>query len=317
MGLPLSEFLQKILMDRDKPVLVSVWMITFNHEKYIAQAIESVINQVTDFDFELVIGEDFSTDRTREICQAFQQKFPDKIKLLLHEGNVGIHQNIVLTLGACTGKYIAMLEGDDYWIDTLKLQKQADFLIAHPEFVMCYQKTLEIDEVFGKRKITNEDDNEVTGIEEILERGWFMRTGSLFFRNGIIQNWPSWFFLFSSTDYMLHILLAEHGKIGFLNETTSVYRRHEGGITQDFQDKLYAFNEKKLELLDIIDNYFQYRYHRQISIQKRSLYNSSFINKLKGMTRPYDFVHLLKLMPFISYSYLSKRLFAFLLKRSS
>jgi glycosyltransferase involved in cell wall biosynthesis len=302
-------------MNSQKPV-VSVWMITYNHEKYISQAIESVLSQITDFSFDLVIGEDCSTDDTRRICDSYEQKYPDIVRVLRHATNVGIHQNIVQTLEACQGEYVALLEGDDYWTDVHKLQKQFDFLSTHPDFVMCYQKTLEVNELSGKSKITNENDNQETGIVELLERGWFMRTGSLFFRNKLIGQFPTWYFNFNSTDYMLHILIAEHGKIGFLNETTSVYRRHEGGITQAFENKIFSFNERKLKLLDLIDKYFDYKYTRQVKIQKETIYHSSFINRIKRMDGVKDLWQLLRLLPFVSYSYLSKRLINYVTKRA-
>lgn len=118
----------------NKKPLVSVWMITYNHEKFIAQAIDSVIMQKTNFDYEIVIGEDCSTDRTREIVLEYKAKHPDKFKLLLQEKNVGMMQNFIVTLKTCNGKYIALLEGDDYWTDPLKLQKQVDFLQANLVF---------------------------------------------------------------------------------------------------------------------------------------------------------------------------------------
>ena len=109
---------------------VSVFMITYNHEKYIAEALDSILMQKTDFDFDIVIGEDCSTDATRRIVLEYSRKYPDKIKLLLHNVNVGFISNMMYVLEACTGKYVAMCEGDDYWTDPFKLQKQVDFLEA-------------------------------------------------------------------------------------------------------------------------------------------------------------------------------------------
>jgi len=118
--------------------LVSVWMITYNHEKYIAQAIDSILTQKTNIDYEIVIGDDYSTDRTREIVLEYKSKHPEKIKLLLQKKNVGLMQNFIDTLKACTSKYIALLEGDDYWTDPKKLQKQIDYMSANPQCVMVH-----------------------------------------------------------------------------------------------------------------------------------------------------------------------------------
>ncbi|MDF1549683.1 MAG: glycosyltransferase, partial [Bacteroidales bacterium] len=119
---------------------LSVCMITYNHEKYIGQAIEGVLMQKTNFDIELLIGEDFSNDNTRNICMGYKNKYPDKIKLLLREKNIGMMRNFIQTLNTCKGKYIALCDGDDYWTDPLKLQKQVDFLEANPEYALCYHR---------------------------------------------------------------------------------------------------------------------------------------------------------------------------------
>ena len=110
--------------ENDSRIKVSVVMLTYNHEKYIAQAIESVLMQETDFHYEIVIGEDCSTDRTREIVIEYQKKYPDKIRTLLHAKNIGGNANYRQTYSECNGDYIAFLEGDDFWIDRKKLQKQ-------------------------------------------------------------------------------------------------------------------------------------------------------------------------------------------------
>lgn len=118
--------------------LVSVKMITYNHAPYIAQAIKGVIQQQTDFPFELVIGEDCSTDGTRDIVFDYQKRHPDVIRVVTSERNVGMKRNSYRTGRACRGKYIAFCEGDDYWHHPLKLQKQVDYLEGHPECGLVY-----------------------------------------------------------------------------------------------------------------------------------------------------------------------------------
>lgn len=104
-------------------IMVSICMITYNHEPFIREAIEGVLMQQSTFPYELVIGEDYSTDRTRDICIEYQQKHPDKIRLLLNEKNLGVMPNFIQTLNACSSKYIALCEGEDYWTDPLKPQE--------------------------------------------------------------------------------------------------------------------------------------------------------------------------------------------------
>ena len=123
-------------------MLLSVYIITYNHERYIAQAIDSVLMQKTNFEFEIVIGEDSSTDNTRDIIQSYISRYPDKIRLITSNKNVGAGRNAVRTLKACKGKYIASLEGDDYWITKDKLQKQVDILEQHSNYSMCFSNII-------------------------------------------------------------------------------------------------------------------------------------------------------------------------------
>lgn len=118
--------------------LVSVKMITYNHAPYIAQAIEGVLQQKTNFPFELVIGEDCSTDGTREIVFEFQKKYPDIIRVITSDTNVGMRKNSYRTTKACRGKYVAFCEGDDYWHHPDKLRKQVEYLESHPECGMVF-----------------------------------------------------------------------------------------------------------------------------------------------------------------------------------
>src|SRR4028118_1050538 len=124
-------------------VLVNVWMASYNHEKYIAEAIEGVLMQRTDFDFDLVIGEDCSTDLTRQIVLSYKEKYPEKIRLVLPDKNLGMNQMFEATYSLCTAPYVAWIDGDDYWTDPLKLQKQFDFLEKHREFVFCFHNALD------------------------------------------------------------------------------------------------------------------------------------------------------------------------------
>jgi glycosyltransferase involved in cell wall biosynthesis len=121
----------------DNP-LVSVKMLTYNHAPYISRAIEGVINQKTCYPFELVIGEDFSTDGTREIVHDYQKRFPDIIRVITSEQNVGVKKNNKRTTDACRGKYITICEGDDYWHHPEKIQMQAEYLEDHPDCGLVY-----------------------------------------------------------------------------------------------------------------------------------------------------------------------------------
>jgi glycosyltransferase involved in cell wall biosynthesis len=130
----------------NKSPLVSVFMITYNHEKYIAQALNSVLMQKTSFDYEIVIGDDCSTDSTQKIIKDYVTKHPNKIKPIFQTVNVGAMRNAYeFTLPECKGKYIATLEGDDYWTDPDKLQKQVDFLESNENYSVCFHHVIMVD----------------------------------------------------------------------------------------------------------------------------------------------------------------------------
>ena len=114
--------------------VVSVIIMSYNHEKYVSQSIEGVLMQRTEFPFELVIGDDFSTDSTRKIIIGYAEKTPEIIRYIFSESNQGVHKNFTNSLSSCKGKYIALCEGDDYWTDPMKLQKQVEFLESNPDY---------------------------------------------------------------------------------------------------------------------------------------------------------------------------------------
>ena len=124
-------------MTEQRPT-VSVCCITYDHERYVAQAIESVLMQQTDFEVELVIGEDCSTDSTRALAQQYEKRYPGRVRVLTPSSNLGVMPNLMATMFACEGEYIALVEGDDHWTDVTKLQMQADMLRANPNHAFCF-----------------------------------------------------------------------------------------------------------------------------------------------------------------------------------
>lgn len=120
--------------------LVSVVSITYNHEQFISQMIEGVLMQRTNFPIELILAEDCSTDRTREIVLKYQKKYPDLIRIIMSEFTIGAVANEKRAMLAAKGKYLAICEGDDYWTDADKLQKQVDFLEANPDYCVCFHR---------------------------------------------------------------------------------------------------------------------------------------------------------------------------------
>jgi glycosyltransferase involved in cell wall biosynthesis len=230
---------------------VSVCMITYNHEKYIAQAIDSVLMQKTNFDYEIVIGEDCSTDKTREIVLEYKAKYPDKIKLLLQEKNVGMMQNFIDTLKTCTGKYIALLEGDDYWTDPYKLQKQVDILEAHPEYVLTFHQIFILHPNGEMTKHLNYEKKNYN-LEDLIN-GNFVPTCSVVFRNIPIE-FPTFYKRLKIGDYPLYFLLIKYGEFYFLNFNMAIYRLHKESYFSS-KDELFALNAILEVYLSFVEYY--------------------------------------------------------------
>jgi len=229
---------------------VSVCMITYNHEKFIAEAIEGVISQKTDYHYELIIGDDCSIDNTREILLDYQGKFPNKIKLLLPEKNLGMMPNFIATLQACTGKYIAICEGDDYWTDVDKLQKQVDFMEANLDYVICFHRVF--NQIGNERSVStlNTSDQEETYTLKDLAHDNFIHTPSVMFRNNQIEYFPEWFKDAPAGDYVLHMLNAKNGKIKYFPDIMAVYRIHTTSNWSSLDR--FTILERWLKVLDFL-----------------------------------------------------------------
>lgn len=247
---------------------VSVSITTYNHEKYIAQAVESALNQKVNFSYEIVIGEDCSTDRTRQIVVALKEAHPEKIRLLLHEKNLGRWGkfNFVETLKACQGEYIALLDGDDYWTDPNKLQRQVDFLESHPECSICFHDvTLFYEDGTPAATSGGTSNKDIFTIEDLLT-GNFMFACSVVFRRGLFGEFPDWFYNSKMGDWALHLLNAQHGKVGHLKEVMAVYRVHEGGFWTS-QNQLEQAKDQ-VQILDHLVNQLDDKYQRKAMVAR-------------------------------------------------
>lgn len=215
--------------------LVSVCCITYNHEKFIGDCIQGFLFQKTSFPFEILIFDDASNDRTQSIIKEYAIKYSN-IKTFLQSENQWVQKKYGLLewlLPNARGKYIALCEGDDYWSDPNKLQKQINILESDSNIAISfhniYQKTL-------SGKIENVSRNNLpehpaTFDLECLAKGNFIYTLSVVFRNfSFLKQLPDWFVKAPIGDYPLYMLLAQHGKIHYLPESMAVYRIHQGGV---------------------------------------------------------------------------------------
>jgi glycosyltransferase involved in cell wall biosynthesis len=209
---------------------VSVVIVTYNHAPFIVQAVESVLAQRTDFPYEIIISEDCSTDRTRDLVRALQARHPDRIRLVLSETNQ--NDNAVLSRAAqmARGDLIATLDGDDYWTSPDKLQRQRDHLRAHPEQSACFHNALVVHDDGSKPPEPHNPDNQSTLVfGEDLWTGDPIATCSAMFRRAVFDDLPDWYRTARVGDWPLFMLSADHGPIGYLPDMMAVYRIHSGG----------------------------------------------------------------------------------------
>jgi glycosyltransferase involved in cell wall biosynthesis len=207
-------------------------MITYNHAAYISQAIEGVLSQNTDFSFELVIGEDCSKDRTRDIALSYEKRFPHKIRVITSDTNVGMHANSDRTHAACRGEYIAFCEGDDCWHDQAKLQRQVDFLNTHPEYVLAHSNC-DLLYVQSGERVRNylrfpNDLDDGKAYEEILTRKRNVQTLTVLARKAVVDRvlreapecTDSRFLM---RDLQLWLEISRHGNLKFFSESFATH----------------------------------------------------------------------------------------------
>jgi glycosyltransferase involved in cell wall biosynthesis len=206
-----EEYTKNSLVHQIKPK-VSVSLLTYNHGPFIAQALNSILLQQVNFEYEIVIGEDCSQDNTREIVLSYQKNNPDKIRIFLskkplNDGKSG-RLNFVRNLKACRGEYVALLDGDDYWTAPHKLQKQVDFLDDNPRYAICFHDAIRLYENGSQRPwLYPGGKKEVYSLAD-LAVGNFIPTCSTMFRNRLFSEFPGWYYEVSMGDWPLHIINA-------------------------------------------------------------------------------------------------------------
>ncbi len=211
--------------------------MSYNHENYICECLDGFVKQETTFPFEILVHDDASTDNTAFIVKEYEANYPHLFRCVYQTENQYAKQNCLINIlfPAAHGKYIALCEGDDYWTDPLKLQKQVDFLEANEDFSLCFTKI----GTFRNNNIDNDEHkhyyHKIMGerteftIEDIIKDN-FIATCSVMFRKKNTINHPEWANQLPFGDWTLSVLNARHGKIKYIDELTGVYRIHEGGI---------------------------------------------------------------------------------------
>src|ERR1051325_5836521 len=259
---------------------VSILVTTYNQEHLISQAVNSILSQEVNFAYEIVIGEDASTDRTREIVVELGKQHPDKIRVLLRnpeEANRDRHIglagkiNYLTALRECRGEYIAILDGDDYFTSPHKLQRQVDFLDTHPECVICFHNVAAIygDGATGPETLCSPDRQKITDVEELLW-GNFIPACSIMYRREPLLEIPDWFLTAKMGDWPLNILKAQHGKIGYLDEVMSADRVRAAGIWSVRTRSHQILTS--LKVLDNIDRDLGFKHHATIRSAKTRIF---------------------------------------------
>lgn len=260
----------------EKLPLVSIDCITYNHAPYIRQCLEGFLMQKTNFSFEVLVHDDASNDGTADIIREYEIKYPNLIKPIYQTENQwskGKSISAEYNFPRARGKYIALCEGDDYWIDPLKLQKQVDFLENHLEYSMCFhgaEVKIELNKLTSSRKLYKHlQTREYFGFE-ILKQ-WSIPTASVMFRNNYGKLPQNKHFLFG--DIVLFLWLAENGKIFCMKDIMAVYRRNGGSVSL-----------KKIPYRKFIDHYvainecFNFKYNNIIFKLIGNVYISGFLS---------------------------------------
>lgn len=284
--------------------LVSINCITYNHENYIEQALKGFLEQKTDFEFEILVHDDASTDKTSEIIKKYENKYPEIFKVIYQEHNQyskGISPNEI-QFSRSRGKYIALCEGDDYWIDPYKLQKQIDYLETHPKCTFSFTNGKIKDEsrsnqsrIFIPYSSENEKymdvDNNVYNVGELALLG-FIPTASFVFRKSILEDLPDYFYKkFPAEDMKIKLTATAMGYAYFLNDITCVYRENVPGSAmfkweQYNQEKKEKLQESFIELLENVDQYTNRNYTEELSLDKlHYLFNLALIKRDKQLLK--------------------------------
>ena len=274
-------------------VLVSISCITYNHEDYIADAIEGFLSQKTAFDYEIIIGEDYSTDGTKAIVEGYIKRYPDKIKMVTSAKNIGAIKNWKRVFNASQGKYIAECEGDDYWTDPYKLQKQVDYLEKNPDCTMCFHAAdiVRAPKMYTGRKIKPYRSDQVSPIQDvILGGGGFCPTASLVYPRKVMLNPPDFCTNSHVGDYPLQLILASQGYSYYINSSMSAYRTEVKGSwtsllsdSSNLKDRMIEVNKADIDILQAFNDYTSFKYKEWV---EEAIYEKKYAISIGSRSSP-------------------------------
>lgn len=221
---------------------VSIVSISYNQDKYIRKALQGFVDQKVDFEIEIIISDDASTDDTQSIIKEYAEKYPNLFKPILRDKNVGVQTNLVEALQMASGEYVALCEGDDFWVDPEKLSTQVDYMDKHTDYSVCFHKV----------SVIYEDGSREDGVyPDVLEQRWYtglqlcklnyIQTNSVLYRRQDYSGLPT---DVMPLDWFLHLYHASFGKIKLIDRVMSVYRKHSEGVWWDYdRDRIALWNK--------------------------------------------------------------------------
>lgn len=273
---------------------VSVFCMAYNHEKYIRSALEGFVNQKTDFDYEVIVHDDASTDGTADIIREYAAKYPHIIKPIFQTENQyskGRDICMEFMIPVSTGKYIAVCEGDDFWTDEQKLQLQVDFLDQNPDYAACVHNTTKLEMVSGRRTVMYAEEERDLHLTDVIQGGsCCYHTTALMCRRDAFFNLPPFVMFFFDYPFSIHLSLL--GPIRFLSRTMSLYRvGTESSWTKANTKNMHRnalFHKYVAEMLREVNEYTDHVYNRQIEdlILKNEYKELYFDEKYREMREP-------------------------------
>lgn len=308
--------------------LVAIHCITYNHELYIRDCLEGFVMQKTNFKFVAIVHDDASTDGTAAIIKEYAEKYPDIIKPILETENQyskkdGSIQRIMSDAINATGaKYVAMCEGDDYWIDPYKLQKQVDFMEKHSVYVMCFHNVEVLSSnVEEEKNLYNHLETRCYTDTEILSK-WTVPTCSVLYRNNLLKQNPNYKKIVFG-DIFLFLRLAQYGKLYCINEKMAIYRRTSEGVSSGNKSQTVLLNlySRLARQYYYMSCYFKLNYDisKSCCLQSSEYCNyiiysefSTALERLKSINFRYFFIHDMSIKEYILkfYAYILKKIFS-------
>lgn len=243
-----------------KAILVSICCVTYNHEKHIIKCLDGFVMQKTDFAFEILVHEDASTDSTAQILREYEIKYPELFKCVYQTENQFLKQNTLVNIlfKMAKGKYLALCEGDDYWSDPYKLQKQVDFMEQNIDYSMCFHNATEsLNSMLIKETYGAHINKQILSLEDFMFKH-IVPTASILFRNNI--DFPDWTNKVTSGDKLIVFLNATRGKIYYMYEVMSHYNVNDEGVSRSLDHKGLNKVYNMAYLLVKFDEYTNFEY---------------------------------------------------------